>query len=66
MKKLLGLLAFMLATVSFAQTDQDIVKNAYFDQDFRVKYNDQYGDKANHIGNGGFKKKKYKRSKIEN
>ena len=57
MKKLLGLLAFMLATVSFAETSQDVVKNFYFDQDFRVKYNDQYGDKANHIGNAGFKKK---------
>ena len=56
MKKLLGLLAFMLATVSFAQGEQDVVKSIRINSDWRQGYTDKSGNDANEIGNEGFKK----------
>ena len=57
MKKLLGILALALSVSGIASADQDVVKNIWVNQDVRAGFTDQTGDKANEIGNAGFRKK---------
>ena len=57
MKTLLGILALALSVSGIASADQDVVKNIWVNQDVRAGFTDQTGDKANEIGNAGFRKK---------
>ncbi len=63
MKKLLGILALALSVSGIASADQDVVKNVWVNQDVRAGFIDKTGDKANKIGNAGFRKKNIKNVK---
>ena len=60
MKKVLGILALVLSISGIASADQDTIKDIQFNQDYRGKFTDQTGSKANKIGNAGFKRKNVK------
>ena len=56
MKKLVGLLALTLAISGVAYSDQDVIKSIKVTSEVRQGWQDKDGDKANGIGNAGFKK----------
>lgn len=56
MKKVLGLLALTLAVSGIASADQDVLKSIKVTNELRQGWQDRDGDKANGIGNAGFKK----------
>ena len=66
MKKILGLLALMLAVSGIASADQDVLKDIKFSTEVRQSWQDKDGKDANKIGNEGFKKNNRARTRIRN
>lgn len=64
MKKILGLLALMLAVSGIASADQDVLKDIKFSTEVRQSWQDRDGKDANGIGNEGFKKNNRTRTRI--
>ena len=64
MKKILGLLALMLAVSGIASADQDVLKDIKFSTEVRQSWQDRDGKDANGIGNEGFKKNNRTRTRV--
>ena len=64
MKKILGLLALMLAVSGSASADQDVLKDIKFSTEVRQGWQDRDGKDANGIGNEGFKKNNRTRTRV--
>ena len=66
MKKILGILALMLAVSGIASAEQDVLKSINFSTEVRQGWQDRKGEKANGIGNAGFKKDNRARTRWRN
>ena len=66
MKKILGILALMLAVSGIASAEQDVLKDIKFSTEVRQGWQDRKGQKANGIGNAGFKKDNRARTRWRN
>ena len=64
MKKILGILALMLAVSGIASAEQDVLKDIKFSTEVRQGWQDRDGKDANGIGNEGFKKNNRTRTRV--
>ena len=65
-EKILGLLALMVAVSGIASAEQDVLKSINFSTEVRQGWQDRKGQKANGIGNAGFKKDNRARTRWRN
>ncbi|BBM35727.1 hypothetical protein [Pseudoleptotrichia goodfellowii] len=66
MKKIVSLLALTLAISGVAYSEQDVIKSIKVTSEVRQGWQDKDGDKANGIGNAGFKKNNRARTRWRN